>query len=222
MAVADHAPIPQGPEVTQEVVAGLVPSPVHAGRPALLPLDLHLDIPPQARPPLKLSPNMLVVEMTLTMSLIPPNLSHRSMIQLKPPPKHCLKTWQLPRLMREMVMTQLRLLMVTSLLKHWGARGLEASLKEEVEAEVDQVRDQSLDLVPGLKVNLDLVTDPSQDLAPDLILDLSRDPSLAQGLSQVPSPAQHQGQDLGQGPNLAPKVDLDQDLGVILRARKSK
>jgi hypothetical protein len=77
VAVGGLAPIPQGPEVTQEVVVGPVPSPVPAGRPALPPLDLHLDIPPQVRPLLKLSPNMRVVEMTLTMSMTPPNLSHR-------------------------------------------------------------------------------------------------------------------------------------------------
>ena len=77
MAVGGLAPIPQGPEVTQEVVVGPVPSPVPAGRPALPPLDLHLSIPPQAQPLLKLWPNMLVVEMTLTMSMTPPNLSHR-------------------------------------------------------------------------------------------------------------------------------------------------
>lgn len=220
MAVGGLAPIPQGPEVTQEVVVGPVPSLVHAVRPALLPLDLHLDIPPQVRPLLKLSPNMRVVEMTPTMSMTPPNLSHRIMTHLKPPPKHCLKTWQLLRLMREMVMTQLRLWMVTSLLKHWGGRGLGASLKEEVEAEVDQVRDQSLDLGPGLKVNLDLVTDLSQDLAPDPTPDPSQDLSPAPGQSQDPSPAQHPGQDLGQGPNLAPEVDQDQ--GVLLRAKRSR
>ena len=63
MAVGGLARIPQGPEVTQEVVVGPVPSLVHAVWAALLPLDLLLSIPPQAQPPLRLWPNVLVVEM---------------------------------------------------------------------------------------------------------------------------------------------------------------
>jgi len=211
-------PAPQGPEVILEVVVDLVLNLDHGGPPVPLPLGPHPGTPLQARLPLKLLPNMVVVEMTLTMSMIPP----RSMTPQKPPPRHYLRTWQLPRLMKEMAMTQLRPWMVRSLLKHWGARGLEASLEEEVEAEVDLVQDQSLDLAPGLKVNLDLVTDPSQDLAPGPTLDLSPDPSLVPGPSQDPSLAQPPGLDLGQGLNLAPEVDLDQDQGAILRARRNK